>query len=609
MNKTLKTLHRLLFTTSLLALVGMVNFVMAQEVAVVQAASFAKDGGTGTTTGSGIVAPNALASAFGTFNITAGQSSYSAVPGQPLPTVLGGVRLKIGTTDAQLLFVSATQINFMLPSTTTTGGILDVIVTNADATTRTGKVRVEAFAPGLFSAQANGKGVAAANWTTTGQLPYPSVYTIVNGQPVHADLNAGTTQQPTYLILYATGVRGAPNTVANDPAPGFTNVAESCTVTIQGVPARVDYAGPQGDYFGLDQINVVIPPELAGLGILNVRVEVKSTNASRISNDVEIKTGGNLTNLTILKDLNLAGDTVSGQLSADDAVEMDTNSNSPFFRKLYFIDVYRFRTTVANTTVAIDLRANLADADPLDTQIIVRKVESNGQQTFFAADDQGGGFGSCPSPPGNCKQLEVNNNSLLMTVIPTPGEYWIFVTSADVAPTDTGTYTLKFSTGVATPIAYGQTLNGTFSASSKAQTAAGVYVDAYYFTGREGDNARITMRSTALNSFLILREQNGDEIKLDDNSGGGNDAQINTTLPVNLGLSVTRPFVIIATPLENNVTGAYTLQLEKLSSLDAAAATEAAPSIKVPNRVENVKDPRRAVSSSALWRRAVPKEQ
>lgn len=613
MKTTLNTLFRLLFTTSLLALVGVANSVMAQEVAVVNAASYAKDGGSGTTAQSGIVAPSGLASAFGTFNITAGQTSYSATSGQPLPTVLGGVRLKIGTTDAELLFVNATQINFLMPSNAT-AGIQDVTVTNANGTTRTGKVRVEAFAPGLFSAKASGAGVAAANWTTTGQLPYPSVYNIVNGQPVHADLDAGTVQKPTYLILYATGLRGAPNTVANDPAPGVTNVAESVTVTIQGVPARVDYAGPQGSFFGLDQINVVIPPELSGWGILNVRVEAKAPNISRISNEVEIKMGGQLTNLTILKDLNLAGDTVSGQLSADDAVEMDQNEKSQFYRKLYFIDVYRFRTTAANTTIAVDLRANLAESDPLDTQIIVRRVESNGSQTFIAADDQGGGFGSCPNPPGTCKPLEVNNNSLLMTVLPSPGEYWIFVTSADVAPTDTGSYTLKFSTGVLTPITYGQTVNGNFSVNSKAQTAAGVYVDGYYFTGTEGQKVRITMRSTVLDSFLILREFNGDEIKLDDNTGGpppnGVDAQISQTLPVNTALNPTRPFVIIATPLANNVTGAYTLQLEGPNAfLDAAAETEAMPTNRVPARVENVKDPRRAVASRAIWRRPVPKEQ
>lgn len=614
MKTTRNVLYRLLITTSLWALVGIASSALAQEVAVVQAASYAKDGGNGTTAGSGIVTPNGLASAFGTFNVTAGQTSYSAPSGQPLPKVLGGVRVRIGTNDADLLFAGATQINFLVPSNAATGGILIITVTNADNTTRTGNVRVESFAPGLFSAKASGAGVAAANWTTTGQQPYPDVYTIVNGQPVHADLDAGTKVKPTFLVLYATGLRGAPNTnTANDP-PGLVNVAESCTVTIQGVPTQIDYAGAQGSFFGLDQINVVIPPELSGFGILNVRIEVKTGAVSRISNDVEIKLAGGFTNIAILKDLNLAGDTAAGQLSTDDAVEMPftTNPSDPFYRKLYFIDVYRFRTTAANTSIAIDLRANLADPDPLDTQIVLRKVETGGAQTFFAADDDGGGFGNCPNPPNGCKQLQVNRNSLLLTVLPEAGEYLIFVTSSDFVPVDTGTYTLKFSTNVLTPIAYGQTVNGSFSATTKVQTAAGVYVDAYYFTGREADNVRITMRSNALDSFLLLHERDGDEIKIDDNTGGpppnGLDAQINQTLPVNLNLSVTRPFIILATPLANNITGAYTLQLEKLASF-APATAEAAPASNVPSRVADVREPRRVAASRAMWRRPVPKEQ
>ncbi|HEX4951213.1 MAG TPA: hypothetical protein VFZ34_31440 [Blastocatellia bacterium] len=607
---THKTIQLLLLTICWLGLASLSTSVQAQEVAIVNAASYAKDGGTGATAGSGIVTPEGLASAFGTFNITAGQTSYTATPGQALPKVLGGVRVRVGTTDADLLFVGTTQINLIIPTGTATGGIVDVVVTNANNTTVPGKVRVEAFAPGLFSAKTDGKGVAAADWTITGQFPYPKVYTISGGQPVHVDLDAGTKQRPTFLVLYASGVRGAPDTVANDPIPSLKNVAESCNVTIQGVPARVDYAGRQPDFFGLDQLNVVIPPELSGLGILNVRVEIKSGQTSRISNDVEIKVGGQLTQLTILKDLNLAGDTVTGALTAEDALEMDTNPNSPFYRKTYFIDVYRFRTTAANTTIAIDLRGNLADPDPLDTQIIVRKVETNGTQTFFAADDQGGGFGNCPNPPGNCKPIEANNNSLLLTVVPDPGEYWIFVTSADVAPNDMGAYTLKFSTGVLTPLTYGQTVNGSFSGTTKVQTAAGVYVDAYYFVGREGETIRATMRAPApVDSFLILRERNGDEIRLDDNSGGGNDAQISITLPVNNALSVTRPFILVATPLANLVTGSYTLQLEKTAGLLATESEAIAPEFRTPSRVSPESDPRRAVSSRAMWRRAIPKEQ
>jgi uncharacterized protein (TIGR03437 family) len=607
---SLKTTYYLLLIGCWLGLASISTSVLAQEVAIVNAASYANDGGVGPTTGSGIVTPEGLASAFGTFNITPGQTSYSAPAGQTLPKILGGVKVRIGTTDADLLFVGTTQINLIIPAGTATGGIVDILVTNANNTTVPGKVRVETFAPGVFSAKTDGKGVAAADWTITGQFPYPKVYNIVGGQPVHADLDAGTKQTPTYLVLYASGVRGAPDTVANDPAPGLKNVAESCTVTIQGIPATVAYAGRQPDFFGLDQINVVIPPEVSGLGILIVRVEIKSAQTSRISNDVEIKTGGQLTPLTILKDLNLAGDTATGALTADDAVEMDTNPNSPFFRKLYFIDVYRFRTTAPNTTVAIDLRANLADADPLDTQIIVRKVETSGSQTFFAADDQGGGFGNCPNPPGNCRPIEANNNSLLLTLIPEVGEYWIFVTSADVAPTDVGTYTLKFSTNVLTPLTYGQTVNGSFSGTTKVQTAAGVYVDGYYFNGREGETVRITMRAPApVDAFLILRERNGDEIRLDDNSAGGTDAQLTLTLPTNNALPITRPFIIVATPLTNLVTGNYTLQLERTAGLQAAASEAIAPELRTPSRVSAESDPRRAISSRAMWRRAVPREQ
>lgn len=607
---TLKTIYYLLFIATWIGLATISTSVMAQEVAIVNAASFAADGGTGPTAGSGIVTPDGLASAFGTFNVTAGQSSYTATPGQPLPKILGGVKVRIGATDADLIFVGTTQINLVIPTNTTTGGLVDVLVTNANSTTVAGKIRVESFAPGVFSAKSNGKGVAAADWTITGQFPYSKVYNVVNNEPVAVELDAGTKQKPTYLILYATGVRGAPNTVANDPAAGFTNVAESCTVTVQGIPARVDYAGRQPDFFGLDQINIVIPPEVSGLGTLIVRIEIKSGQTSRISNDVEIKVGGQLTPLTIIKDLNLAGDSATGALTSDDAVEMDTNQNSPFYRKTYFIDVYRFRTTAANTTVAIDLRGNLAETDPLDTQIIVRKVESSGVQTFFAADDQGGGFGNCPNPPGTCKPIEANNNSLLLTLIPEAGEYWIFVTSADVAPNDMGAYTLNFSANVLTPIAYGQTLNGNFSGTTKVQTAAGVYVDGYYFTGREGETVRITMRASApVDSFLILRERNGDEILLNDNGAGGTDSQITLTLPVNNGLPITRQFIIVATPLANLVTGAYTLQLEKTAGLQESASEAIAPEFRIPNRVSNEKDPRRAISSRAMWRRAVPKEQ
>jgi uncharacterized protein (TIGR03437 family) len=44
--------------------------------------------------------------------------------------------------------------------------------------------------------------------------------------------------------------------------------------TIGGVDAPVSYAGAQGDYAGLDQINLRLPRSLAGRGEMEVKLTV-----------------------------------------------------------------------------------------------------------------------------------------------------------------------------------------------------------------------------------------------------------------------------------------------------------------------------------------------
>jgi uncharacterized protein (TIGR03437 family) len=55
-----------------------------------------------------------------------------------------------------------------------------------------------------------------------------------------------------------------------------------------GVDAQVVYAGAQGDYAGLDQLNVRIPRELAGRG----EVEVRLTLGGLSANPVRIRMTG-----------------------------------------------------------------------------------------------------------------------------------------------------------------------------------------------------------------------------------------------------------------------------------------------------------------------------
>ena len=572
---------------------------MAQNVAVVNAASYAANGGSGTTAGSGIVTPDGLSSAFGNFTITAGQAFYAATPGAALPKTLGGVKVTINGTDSDLLFVGTGQINFVVPTNAPTGAVQTITVTNSNNSTSTGTVRIENFAPGLFSVTSDGRGIAAANWTPNGVQPYPPVADFTGGAWVARDLSAGTKANPSFLILYATGVR---------KRAALGNVA----VSIQGVPCQVDYAGSQNFFAGLDQINVVIPPELAGLGVVNVRLDITENTTTRTSNVVTVKLGGSLPPLNIIKTLSLAGETVAGELTTTDSVEQDSVT-----KNLFFIDVYSFTTVQANTSVAIDLRGDPTVAKPLDSTIILRKVAANGSQSFFAADDQGGGLDGSSATP-----LEGNNNSLLVTVLPEASEYWIFVTSADVRPVgnvngqDRGKYTLKFQTNVVTPLVYGQTIStGSISSATKIQTSAGVYVDAYSFTGTEADSVQIRMTSGTANfdPFLILKDRNGDELKNDDNSGGNRDAQIGTAsspfkLPVNTSMPVTRTFIILATPLANNFIGNYTLSLNKVAGF-AAAEPSFAPELLLPGRNAEDTDGRRAnTSRGVMFRKAVSRD-
>ena len=89
--------------------------------------------------------------------------------------------------------------------------------------------------------------------------------------------------RPNILVLYATGVRRVPAANPNDG----NGVAESVTVTIDGRAANVLYAGAQGSFAGLDQINVEFPTALAGQGAR--RVEVVVTVGGVTANRVTIQ--------------------------------------------------------------------------------------------------------------------------------------------------------------------------------------------------------------------------------------------------------------------------------------------------------------------------------
>jgi uncharacterized protein (TIGR03437 family) len=235
-------------------------------MAVVNAASFFSDA----------IAPNSIAAVFGRFQTIGGALTVAQT--LPLPTTLGGVKVMIAGQDAQLLMSSNGQVNFVAPPNIPDGPA-QVTVTNSDGTLHGGKVTMSRTAAGVFSMRATGQGTAAAVFTKDGV----SFQSVINPDFSEKPIPAGTAASPTFLVLFTTGVRNAPAANPNDG----NGVAEAVTVTINGVPATTLYAGPTPGFVALDQLNVVIPPSLAGAGSVKVTVSI----GGKVANIVSVKIG------------------------------------------------------------------------------------------------------------------------------------------------------------------------------------------------------------------------------------------------------------------------------------------------------------------------------
>jgi len=169
---------------------------------------------------------------------------------------------------AQVLGAGSAQVNFVVPTGTVPGRAQ---VTNGLAL---GDVLVDNVAPGLFSANANGQGVAAAvaihvksDATQTNELVFGCG--TVAGSCATVPIDLGPATERVYLLLYGTGIRN--RSTLGDVA-----------VTIGGTPVEVLYAGPQTVYAGLDQVNVVLPRSLVGRGNIEVSLSVAGKRANPV---------------------------------------------------------------------------------------------------------------------------------------------------------------------------------------------------------------------------------------------------------------------------------------------------------------------------------------
>ena len=206
------------------------------------------------------IAPECIAATFGS---GMANGSYPA-PSLPLPKTLGGTTLTVNGVAADLLYVSPSQINYLVPSTIAAGSATVEIKTGSNVVAR-GTINVANVAPALFTVTSDGKGIPAGYSTFDGV----NLQVLFNSDLSSRVLSPSTTARPNYLVLFGTGFR---------KRTALSNVR----VTVGGIISQLDYAGNQNGFAGLDQLNIVIPSTARGSGEVDLILTVDGVTANKV---------------------------------------------------------------------------------------------------------------------------------------------------------------------------------------------------------------------------------------------------------------------------------------------------------------------------------------
>lgn len=241
------------------------SYLVAGAGAAVSAASYVP----------GQMAPEQIVSLFGQRLATASAAATTT----PLPTALAGTTVRVRDSAgverlAPLFFVSAGQINHLIPLGTAPG-LATVTIVASDGRITITTIDVRAVAPGLFSVDASGKGLPAGlllRQRGTQQLFEPlSRFDTATRTFVAVPIDLGLATDQVFLVLYGTGIRQRSD-------------LNSVRCSVGGEVVTAQFAGPQGGLVGLDQVNVPLPRVLAGRGEVEVllTVEGKAANTLKV---------------------------------------------------------------------------------------------------------------------------------------------------------------------------------------------------------------------------------------------------------------------------------------------------------------------------------------
>ena len=175
-------------------------------------------------------------------------------------------------------YVSVASGNWSTPATwlpTGVPGSGDTVTITGSNYPAVGVIEIASTAPGVFAANADGRGVPAAlalRIAADGSQKYESAFDYDGTKFVARLLDLGPESDQLILVLFGTGLR-------------HYKSRSAITVNIGGIDSEVLYVGPQGGFVGLDQVNVRISRRLLQRGEVDVvlMVDGQSANVMKVN--------------------------------------------------------------------------------------------------------------------------------------------------------------------------------------------------------------------------------------------------------------------------------------------------------------------------------------
>ena len=219
-----------------------------------------------------VMAPGSIGSVFGsglTVDILTGQPDRGGL----LPTVLAGVQVELNGRAAQLLYAAPGQINFVVPSDTELGQARAVVRTSSGTIVTSGEALIQRVAPAIFTAPGEPGGSGAIlNASTAARGPFSTA--------------SGIGGEPTKLSILCTGIRGYSKDDASPRGPVSITVHAS-TAAGASWELRVDSVGLSTINPALDEVRVVVPPDMDFNGTLTIVLSAGDSRSNAVT--VEIR--------------------------------------------------------------------------------------------------------------------------------------------------------------------------------------------------------------------------------------------------------------------------------------------------------------------------------